>query len=373
MTDPAMDRLPRARAAIEAGIRDGLHLGAQLYVSRDGVPVGDAALGENHPGAPLAPQHLMLWLSSTKPVAAVAVGQLWERGRLEIDDPVASHIPEFAQNGKEGITLRHLLTHTGGIRLLDVGWPHQSWDEIIARICAMKPEPRWVPGEKAGYHLASSWFILGEVIHRADGRPFDLYVREEIFGPLGMRDAWIGMPPDRYAAYREEDRIGVMWNTETSPPAPYGWETEERCTRSHPGGNGYGPLRELGRFYEMLLGRGSFQGRRLLLPQTVDLFTSRQREGMVDATFKHVIDWGLGFILNSNRYGADTVPYGYGHHASPSTFGHSGNLSSTAFADPVHSLAVAVAFNGLPGTSRHERRIRAVLDGIYEDLGLAGG
>ena len=70
-------------------------------------------------------------------------------------------------------------------------------------------------------------------------------------------------------------------------------------------------MRELGRFYEMLLGRGSYQGRRLLLPQTVDLFTSRQREGMVDATFKHVIDWGLGFILNSNRYGADTVPYGY--------------------------------------------------------------
>jgi CubicO group peptidase (beta-lactamase class C family) len=372
MTDPAMDRLPRARAAIEAGIQEGLHLGAQLYVSRDGEPIADAALGENRPGAPLTPHHLMLWLSSTKPVAAVATGQLWERGRLEIDDPVAGHIPEFGQNGKEGITLRHLLTHTGGIRLLDVGWPHESWDEIIARICAMKPEPRWVPGEKAGYHLASSWFILGEVIHRADGRPFDHYVREEIFGPLGMRDAWIGMPVDRYVSYREEDRLGVMWNTAKAAPEAFGWETEERCTHAHPGGNGYGPVRELGRFYEMLLGRGSFQGRRLLLPQTVDLFTSRQREGMVDATFKHVIDWGLGFILNSNRYGSETVPYGYGHHASPPTFGHSGNLSSTAFADPVHGLAVAVAFNGLPDNARHERRIRTVLDGIYEDLGLAG-
>ena len=374
MTDP-MDRLPRACAAIEAGIQEGLHLGAQLYVSQDGVPIVDAVLGENRPGTPLTPQHLMLWLSSTKPVAAVAIGQLWERGRLEIDDPVASHIPEFAQNGKEGITLRHLLTHTGGIRLLDVGWPRQSWDEIIARICAMKPEPRWVPGEKAGYHLASSWFILGEVIRRADGRPFDLYVREEIFGPLGMHDSWVGMPPDRYASYREEDRIGIMWNTSKSAdpvvaPEPYGWETEERCTRSHPGGNGYGPVRELGRFYEMLLGRGSFQGRRLLLPQTVDLFTSRQREGMVDATFKHVIDWGLGFILNSNRYGADTVPYGYGHHASPRTFGHSGYRSSAGFADPEHGLAVALVFNGTPGNEAHERRVRAVTDAIYQDVGL---
>jgi len=368
-----MDRLPRTREAIEEGIRAGMHRGAQLRAVHGGATVADAALGESRPGVPLTRDHLMLWLSSTKPVAAVAIGQLWERGRLELDDPVAAHLPEFAQNGKEGITLRHLLTHTGGIRLLDVGWPGQSWDAIIARICAMKPEPRWVPGQKAGYHLASSWFILGEVIRRVGGRPFAAYAREEIFLPLGMTDSWIGMPADRYAAYRGEDRIAVMWNTEKTPPETLGWETEERCTRPHPGGNGYGPLHELSHVYEMLLARGSYQGRRLLLPQTVDLFTSRQREGMVDATFKHPIDWGLGFILNSNRYGADTVPYGYGHHASPPTFGHSGNRSSTAFADPVHQLVVALAFNGLPDNARHERRIRAVLDAVYVDLGLAEG
>lgn len=372
MTHSTLDHLPRTREAIEAGIRQGLHLGTQIYVSRNGEAVADTALGEEHPGSPLTRDHLMLWLSSTKPVAAVAVAQLWERGRLELDDPVARHIPEFAQNGKEGITIRHLLTHTGGIRMLDVGWPEKSWDEIIAKICAMRPEPRWAPGEKAGYHLASSWFILGEVIRRADGRPFEAYVREEIFTPLEMHDSWIGMPPERYRAYREEGRIGVMWNSEKTPAEPQGWETEERCTRSSPGGNGYGPVRELGRFYEMLLGRGSYRGRRLLLAQTVDLFTSRQREGMVDATFKHVLDWGLGFIVNSNRYGADTVPYGYGHHASPVTFGHSGYRSSTGFTDPVHDLAVAVAFNGTPANEVHERRIREVLDALYEDLGLAG-
>jgi CubicO group peptidase (beta-lactamase class C family) len=65
------------------------------------------------------------------------------------------------------------------------------------------------------------------------------------------------------------------------------------------------------------------------------------------------------------------VPYGYGHHASPRTFGHSGYRSSTGFGDPVHGLAVALAFNGTPSDEAHERRIRAVLDGVYEDLGLA--
>jgi CubicO group peptidase (beta-lactamase class C family) len=375
MTDGSLDRLPRTREAIEAGIRDRLHLGAQLYVSLQGEPMADAALGENRPGEPLTRDHLMLWLSSTKPVPAVAIAQLWERGLLELDDPVALHVPEFAANGKEGITLRHLLTHTGGIRMLDTGWPYRSWEEIIAKICAMKPEPRWVPGQKAGYHQASSWLILGEVIQRVGGVPFSTYVRREIFEPLGMVDSWIGMPPERYQAYAAEHRIGAMWttegNTEGEEPKPHGWDTEERVVRPSPGGNGYGPMRELGRFYEMLLGRGSWRAQRILLPQTVEAFTTPHRVGMVDATFKHVLDWGLGFIVNSIQYGAETVPYGYGHHASARTFGHSGYRSSAGFADPERGLAVALGLNGTPSNERHEQRIRSVLDAVYEDLGLA--
>lgn len=374
MTD-ALERLTRTRRAIEEGIRHRLHLGAQVFVSLHGEPQADFAVGENRPGEPLTADHLMLWLSSTKPVAAVAIAQLWEGGRLELDDPVAQHIPEFAANGKARITLRHLLTHTAGIRLLDVGWPDHSWEEIVARICGMRPEPRWVPGEKAGYHTASSWFVLGEVIRRLDGRPFDRYVREEIFEPLGLHDSWVGMPPERYLSYKAAGRLGAMWMSEGSEGPEikdHGWDSEARCIRSNPGGNGYGPVRELGRFYEMLLARGSLAGRRVLSPQAVEAMTARQRTGMVDATFKHVLDWGLGFIVNSNQYGAETVPYGYGHHASARTFGHSGYRSSVGFADPERGLAVALAFNGTPGNERHEARVRSVLDAVYEDLELAG-
>lgn len=372
MIDGSLERLPRTQEGIEAGIREGLHLGAQIYVSLRGEAVADAALGENRPGEPLTRGHLMVWLSSTKPVTAVAIAQLWERGRLELDEPVAQHIPEFAANGKEGITLRHLLTHTGGIRRLDTGWPQLSWDEIVAKICAMKPEPRWVPGEKAGYHHASSWFILGEVVQRLGGRPFSVYIREEIFEPLGMADSWIGMPRERFLAYAERGRLGAMWSTEGSEPAEHGWTTEARCVNPSPGGNGFGPMRKLGRFYEMLLTRGMLNGRRILSPQTIEAFTAPQRVGMTDATFKHVLDWGLGFIINSARYGAETVPYGYGHRASPRTFGHSGYRSSVSFGDPESGLAVALAFNGTPSNEAHERRVRAVLDAVYEDLGAGG-
>ncbi len=375
------ERLPRTRQAILEGVRDGLHLGAQLYVSRHGEVIADAAAGESRPGRPLRRDDLMLWLSTTKPVAAVAVAQLWERGRLELDDPVARHVPEFAAHGKGAITLRHLLTHTAGIRLLDVGWPGATWDAIIARIAAMRPEPRWVPGRKAGYHHASSWFLLGEVVRRLDGRPFARYVREEIFAPLGMLDCWIGMPVETYREAREQDRICPIYDTGGAPgrpPTPQGWDSEAWCTGTHPGGNGYGPMAQLGRFYEMLLARGQAPdrlpgaaARRILSPQAVEAMTARHRAGMLDHTFRHVIDWGLGFIVDSRQYGTATVPYGYGNHASPRTFGHSGYRSSTAFADPEQGLAVALAFNGTPSDEAHERRIRAVLDALYEDLGLA--
>src|SRR5439155_17358774 len=97
---------PRTIAAIERGIAQGLHIGAQLYVSRRGQVVADVALGEARRGVPMRTDTLMLWLSAGKPVTAVAVAQQRERGRLDWDDHVARHIPEFAAGGKETITIR---------------------------------------------------------------------------------------------------------------------------------------------------------------------------------------------------------------------------------------------------------------------------
>jgi len=358
-------------AAIRAGIDERLHLGAQLYVSLDGEVRADGAVGEDRPGVPLTRDHLMLWLSATKPVTAVAVAQLWERGLLTLDDPIARHLPEFAQGGKESVTLRHALTHTGGFRMVEVGWPLASWEEILERIFERRLEPRWVPGHKAGYHLASSWFVLGELIRRLDGRPVDQYLREEVFEPLGMEGCWVGMPETEFRAMTDAGRIASTWRTEAwkeDAPAPprHRWHKAKDVVGIHPGGNGRGPMRELGRFYEVLLAGGA----PVLAPQTVEAMTARHRTGMLDHTFKHVLDWGLGFILDSNQYGADSVPYGYGPHASRRTFGHSGYRTVAAFADPEPRLTVALAFNGTPSNEAHEARVRSALGALYEDLEL---
>lgn len=374
------EALPRTLAALADGRDRRLHLGAQLWAAVGDRTVADLAFGEARPGEPLTPDHLMLWLSSSKPVAAVAIAQLWEQGALELDDPVASHWPEFAAGGKERVTIRHLLTHTGGVRMPDVGWPGDPWDEIVGRIAARRLEPGWVPGDKAGYHQMASWFVLGELVRRLGGRPFADFVRREIFLPLGMEDCWIGMDPEAWRRYDAAGRLAPMWDAERSGGGHGGWrshdwETRERAVHPSPGGNGWGPVCQLGRFYQTLVAGGRPPGgdaaSRILAPQTVEAMTARHRAGLFDHTFRHVIDWGLGFIIDSKQYGVETVPYAYGRLCSRRTFGHSGYRSSTGFADPEHGLAVAIAWNGTPSAADHELRVRATLDALYRDLGLA--
>ena len=362
--------LPRTLKLLQQGIEEGLHIGAQVYVSIEGEPVADIAIGEAQRGVAMELDTLMIWLSSTKPVAAVALARLREQGQLDFDDPVTLYIPEFGQNGKEAVTLQHVLTHTGGFRSVEVDWDWDPWDKIITSICEAPLEPGWIPGKKAGYHIASGWFVLAEILKRIDGRPFERLVREEIFEPIGMMDSWVGLPVERYRKYGS--RIGIMQNSEKRAPEPHTHlDTEEAAAHCKPGGGGRGPIRELGRFYELLLAGGELNGVRILSAESVHLLTKPHRVGMFDETFRHRIDWGLGFILNSNRYGAQTLPYGYGLHASQGTFGHGGYQSSAGFADPEHGLVVALVFNGTPGEPRHNRRARTVHSAIYEDLGLA--
>jgi CubicO group peptidase (beta-lactamase class C family) len=382
---PAFDR---SLTVLNLGITEGLHLGAQLYVSLKSQVLIDSAVGEARPGVPMTPDSLNLWFSSTKPVAAVAIVQLWERGLLELDDPVIRFIPEFGQKGKEAITIRHILTHTAGFRAPPRS-ENEPWERIIAELCAARQEAGWLPGKKAGYHPASSWYILGEIVRRVDGRDYCRYARQMIFEPTGMRDSWVGMPADTFRVYG--DRIAIMQDTTKLPPEPL--DVEAFATSCRPGSGGWGPIRELGKFYEMLMNRGVVGSaladgtsphpeahpsgtipsakaeptNRILRPQSVEAITARHRTGMIDVTFKTPIDWGLGFLLNSAQPQAE-LPYGYGPYASARTFGHGGAQSSGGFCDPERGLVVAYAFNGRPGEGKHHERRRTLLEAVEKDL-----
>jgi len=353
---------------IEEGIQEGLHFGAQVSVSRGGEVLADEAVGMNAPFEPLEEEMMMLWLSACKPVAAVAVGLLLDRGEFDLDRPVAEWIPEFASKKKDRITPRHLLTHTAGIRGATLGWVPRPWEEIIGRICYTKPEPHWEPGEQAGYHVDSAWYLLGELVRLIDGRPYDQFTREEIFEPLGMTSCWVGVPEERYEEL--EDRVALMYETSSGTPEVQEDLTKrESVTCCRPGGNGRGPAREFLKFYEAMR-EMTEGGEGLLRPETARNLVKRHREGMLDKTFRQTIDWGLGFMRQSDHYAPGDVPYQFGSFASREAFGHCGNQSTAAFCDPAHDLCAVVLFNGMPGEELHQPRMRRVLDALYTDLGL---
>jgi CubicO group peptidase (beta-lactamase class C family) len=270
--------------------------------------------------------------------------------------------PKFAANRKTDITLRHLLTHTAGLPWADgilEAWPwRETRSENLARIYSAAPD--YPAGTRAGYHAAAGMSVLAEIVERAAGVPYGQYVRDEIFLPLGMDDCWIGMPTERYEAYG--DRIGVMHQTNAGPPTPVkGVDGARQTSMPLPGANGRGPVRQLARLYEMLLGRGERNGVRLLTPQTVAAISARHRVGMLDETFGVVLDWGLGFAIDT---------YITGGHSSRRAFGHGGHQSSAAFCDPEHGVVVAVVCNGMPGDDRHHARMDAIATAVYEDLGF---
>lgn len=363
--------LDTVRKRVQEGIDAGLHSGAQLYVSRHAEPIANFALGEARPGEAMTRAHLLPWYSAGKPLTALAIAQQWEAARLQLDAPVTRHVPEFAQHGKDAITIRHLLTHTAGIRTEPYRFPDDDWHTIIAKLGTMRPEPRWTPGEKAGYHPLSSWWLLAEIVQRISGEAIGDYLRKHILEPLDMRDTWLGIPRAHLDAYGP--RIAPIYDTTTNPPAVRPTSTRDHLTRPKPGGNALGPIRELGRLYETLLRGGEYHQQRIVQPRTIEHFTTPHRRAMHDHTFGQPITWGLGFILDSKDQLPPGTPqtYGYGPHASPRTFGHGGVQSSIAFADPAHDLAVAIILNGAPGEKAHQQRMHRLLTALYEDLALA--
>ena len=363
-TDPSLT--PRSLEVMQSGVDSGLHSGAQIYASVNGRVAANFAVGKAAAGVAMSTDSLVPWLSNSKPLGAVALAQLRERGLLDFDDRVAGFIPEFTRDGKSGkdeITLRHILTHTAGLSIF-ADFPEASWDGIIATICAAGVQDDWVVGDTAGYDPRTSWYILGEVVRRVDGRDYGRYVREEIFEPIGMLDSWMSMTRAQFAEYGDRNALLPITDGEQSSMAYY----EKRAGQMAPAGSARGPISELGRFYEAMLAGFRGTDTTVLRADSVKLLASRHRTGKPDLTMQYVMDWGLGFQIDSKRY-APTHPYGFGRHASDSTFGHGGMQSSNAFADPDRGLAVAFFFNSRPGEAAHHRRSQQLAAAIYEDLG----
>lgn len=382
-TDGLADFLPLTLERVQQWRDDELlRSGVQLYVSLAGATVADLALGEARPGVAMTPRSICKQYCTIKPLTAVAIAQLASAGQIGLDQPVSYFIPAFARQSKDRITLRHILTHTAG--LFDApSFPYpESHDELIAFICNAKVPPGWAPGSKAVYSRLFGWQLLAEIIRIVTGSDFSPYLRENVLLPLGMHDTWVGMSPEQflsiekrlavnYVSYEKEPNLLTApgsdgppcdaWD-KTADWGPFWFElTEESCTQVLPAFGGYSPARDLGRFYEALLGSNALP---TVSQDVLDEFTSAQRSGLYDSVLGRICDYGLGFMVNLRDHF-------FGDYCSANSFGHSGfSGSSLAFADKDKGLVVSLLFNDVLDWETAFLRRRAIINGIYEDLGL---
>jgi len=340
------------------------HAGFQVYASVHGSTVLDAAGGEARPGVDMDPDSVTLWFSAGKPVTAVAIAQLWERGLIGLDDRVVEYIPSFGA-GKGDTTLRHVLTHTSGFPYADDSLHPGNWEgtvDTIARSPAL-----WKAGSSAGYHGTSGHIVLGEIVRVVDGRPITTYARQEIFEPLGMDDSFVSLDHDDVV--RLGERLAVIDDRAVRDSGLEfdQFNTEPVLTAVSPGNTCRGPARELGYLFETLVGGGERSGRRILQPATVEAMIACHRRGIVDQTFAankrphdrwgHEFPWGLGVELDGNG--------DIGTLNSPRVFASSGAFSSVAFGDPEVGLVGVIVTTGLLDLDANASRLGGAADAMH--------
>ncbi|WP_248960383.1 serine hydrolase domain-containing protein [Sphaerisporangium perillae] len=191
-------RFTRVREVFEGHFAKGEELGGAFAVYLDGEPVVDLwdGIADRHTGRPWERDTPALAYSCTKAVTATALLVLAERGLVDVRGPVAEVWPEFAANGKEKVTVEHLLTHQAGLPVIEREVPVEEFEDqpaIAARLA--EQAPIWEPGTAHGYHALTYGFLVGEVIRRVTGKSVGELVADEIAGPRGL-ELWVGAPDD---------------------------------------------------------------------------------------------------------------------------------------------------------------------------------
>jgi len=352
---------PRALQQVEAlfhnQIETRVHPGAALAVYRHGQQVLDlhGGLADQQAAKPVESDTMFVLYSSTKPLAAACLYILWERGELGWDDLVSGHWPEFAQNGKEQITIRHILTHQGGFpdTPSELTWDKwDDWDYVVSTL--EKVRPIFEPGKLIAYHPRNFGWVIAELVQRIDGRPFRQFLQEEITGPLGMNDTYVGLPAELESRVSKEhamedcDRM-TMVTTYNKP---------EVHLAVQPAGGGIATARDLARFYAMMIGGGYLDGARVLSEDTVAEVTKLQVEGM-DHTLERPVRRSLGLSLADGRMGAP-------ESITDRTFGHAGAGTSVGWADPDLGLAVGYITNGFRAEHSNTPRLSAISQAVRE-------
>lgn len=310
-------------------------VGMTVGLARDGVllkPLAFGRIAEQPDAEPVKGDTIFLTASVTKPVTCAAIGRLIEEGRIELDTPVITVIPEFGQNGKQSVLIRHLLTHTSGLPDMipeNIAYRKRfaPLDDFLARMYAL--DLLFEPGTDIHYQ-STGIAVLGEMVKRLTGVALPDYLHRTFFEPLGMPDTALG------SAGIALERIASVRLPAASESEAWSWNKPYWREFGAPWGGLFSTVRDMNLFLQMFLKGGTIEGVRVLLPETTALMIQNYSGAMttVPDASKERESRGLGWRINDPRstYGIDTPP-------SARTFGHNGATGTVAWADPVSGLS----------------------------------
>jgi CubicO group peptidase (beta-lactamase class C family) len=305
-------RFETMRDILSANIDSGADVGASAAVMLDGDLVVDIWGGwadEGH-SAPWGRDTITNVWSSTKTQMALCALMLADRGELDLDAPVAQYWPEFAANGKEGVLVKHLMSHTSGVS----GWDQPvvvddiyDWEKSTSKLAAQAPW--WEPGTASGYHALNQGHLVGEVIRRITGKKLGAFFRDEVAEPLGV-DFHIGLaesefgrvsnvipPPPLPVDFTQLDpeMVAVKTFTGPAPGAEASW-TKEWRTADIGAANGHGNARSIAIAQSAISNGGVVNGTKLLSPGTIDRIFEVQADG-IDLVLMVPMVFGIGYGL----------------------------------------------------------------------------
>jgi CubicO group peptidase (beta-lactamase class C family) len=365
--DPRFDRV---RALLDENFASGREVGASLFVNIDGADVIDLWGGwrDREHSAAWTRDTIVNVFSGSKTVTSLAVLMLVDRGLVDIDAPVARYWPEFAQNGKERATVRHLLSHSVGLPAWEPPFSLADAMDVPASTARLAAQaPWWGPGTRGTYHASTFGHLNAELVRRVTGRPLSRFIAEEIAAPLqadfylGLDDAQFGRVATVYPA--EEDGGGGAPAAQSTQPTPEqaikariragsfsGTKRDPLALFNSPewrrtafaGSSGHANAAGLGRIMAALSLGGVSHGVRLLSPKTIDLIFQEQSNG-IDAYYMKPIRWGVGYALASEESNArGPLPFLKPSRRTCFWYGTGGSL---AIADVERRITIAYAMN----------------------------
>jgi len=313
------ERLKRLDAGMKGLVDEGKLAGVVTLMARHGKVVHFTAHGKRDMRAaePMTRDHIFRIYSMTKPVAAVAMMMLYEEGKWRLDEPVSRYIPAFAklqvylgegadgtlqlEDARRSMTMRELMTHTGGLayglvgshavdrmfvkaNLLNPAVPLQAMvDGIAALPLLAQPGTRW------SYSIGAD--LQGYLVERLSGMSFAQFLQTRLFAPLGMKDTGFFVPVekrDRLAQMHGESPQGALVaNDRLGDPTV--------VQQAAFGGHGlFSTASDYARFAQMLLDGGEFGGTRVLAPRTVEMIRTNHVLAEPLKTMRQGLGWGLG-------------------------------------------------------------------------------